>query len=134
MRTSITNTPDPLRARVIGMLSKQSRKYMKLATAPGEAGRLADERFAAAPLLSRHGCRATLSDTSPSSVEPPECRSGEVLTGLLRPDQCEAFGTRCNARASARCTDGVERRSLCRVLKYGRSPGQRASATNMRSG
>lgn len=29
------------------------------------------------------------------SVEPPDCRSGEVLIGLLRPDQCEAFGTRC---------------------------------------
>jgi len=24
-----------------------------------------------------------------------ECRSGEVLRGLLRPDQCPAFGTRC---------------------------------------
>jgi hydrogenase expression/formation protein HypD len=29
------------------------------------------------------------------SVEPAECRSGEVLLGLLRPDRCEAFGTRC---------------------------------------
>jgi len=30
-----------------------------------------------------------------ASIEPAECRSGEVLLGLLRPDQCEAFGTRC---------------------------------------
>lgn len=30
------------------------------------------------------------------SVEPQGCRSGEVLIGKLRPDQCEAFGTRCN--------------------------------------
>ncbi len=28
-------------------------------------------------------------------VEPAECRSGEVLRGLLRPDQCPAFDTRC---------------------------------------
>jgi hydrogenase expression/formation protein HypD len=28
-------------------------------------------------------------------VEPAECRSGDVLQGLIRPDQCAAFGTRC---------------------------------------
>ncbi len=28
-------------------------------------------------------------------IEPPECRSGEVLQGLLRPPECSAFGTRC---------------------------------------
>jgi hydrogenase expression/formation protein HypD len=28
-------------------------------------------------------------------IEPPECRSGEVLRGLLRPDECSEFGTRC---------------------------------------
>jgi hydrogenase expression/formation protein HypD len=27
--------------------------------------------------------------------EPAECRSGEVLRGLLKPVDCEAFGTRC---------------------------------------
>jgi hydrogenase expression/formation protein HypD len=34
-------------------------------------------------------------DSVQTSVEPRECRSGQVLIGLLRPDQCEAFGTRC---------------------------------------
>jgi hydrogenase expression/formation protein HypD len=38
------------------------------------------ERFAIAPV---------------TAVEPAECRSGEVLQGLIRPDQCAAFGTRC---------------------------------------
>ena len=28
-------------------------------------------------------------------LEPEECRSGEVLQGRLRPDECPAFGTRC---------------------------------------
>jgi hydrogenase expression/formation protein HypD len=28
-------------------------------------------------------------------IEPAECRSGEVLKGLIRPDECSAFGTRC---------------------------------------
>ena len=30
--------------------------------------------------------------------EPAECRSGEVLQGLLKPHECEAFGTRCTPR------------------------------------
>ncbi len=28
-------------------------------------------------------------------LEPAECRSGDVLRGRLRPDECEAFGRRC---------------------------------------
>jgi hydrogenase expression/formation protein HypD len=27
--------------------------------------------------------------------EPEECRSGRVLQGLIKPDQCPAFGIRC---------------------------------------
>jgi hydrogenase expression/formation protein HypD len=30
--------------------------------------------------------------------EPAECRSGEVLQGLIKPPQCPAFGTRCTPR------------------------------------
>jgi hydrogenase expression/formation protein HypD len=30
-----------------------------------------------------------------TAEESPECRSGLVLQGLLKPDQCPAFGTRC---------------------------------------
>jgi hydrogenase expression/formation protein HypD len=30
--------------------------------------------------------------------EPSRCRAGEVLQGLLRPDQCECFGTECTPR------------------------------------
>jgi hydrogenase expression/formation protein HypD len=29
-------------------------------------------------------------------VEPPACRSGEVLAGRLKPSDCAAFGTLCN--------------------------------------
>jgi len=28
-------------------------------------------------------------------LEPAECRSGEVLTGQIKPPECECFGTRC---------------------------------------
>jgi hydrogenase expression/formation protein HypD len=32
------------------------------------------------------------------TVEPAACRSGEVLQGLLKPHECEAFGTTCTPR------------------------------------
>ena len=31
----------------------------------------------------------------PPAEEPPGCRCGEVLQGLIRPDECPLFGTRC---------------------------------------
>jgi hydrogenase expression/formation protein HypD len=37
--------------------------------------------------------RFAVGDIRPS--EPPECRSGEVLQGLLRPDECTEYGRRC---------------------------------------
>jgi len=40
----------------------------------------AERRFALAP---------------PCAAVPGECRSGEVLKGMLRPDRCPAFATRC---------------------------------------
>ncbi|MEU6236642.1 hydrogenase formation protein HypD [Kitasatospora sp. NPDC047058] len=33
-----------------------------------------------------------------TTCEPAQCRSGEVLQGLLKPNQCEAFGTVCTPR------------------------------------
>ncbi|MCQ4079347.1 hydrogenase formation protein HypD [Streptomyces sp. RB6PN25] len=33
-----------------------------------------------------------------TTQEPAACRSGEVLQGLLKPHQCEAFGTTCTPR------------------------------------
>jgi hydrogenase expression/formation protein HypD len=33
-----------------------------------------------------------------ATAEPAGCRSGEVLQGLLKPHQCEAFGTACTPR------------------------------------
>ena len=36
--------------------------------------------------------------TGITTLEPAECRSGEVLQGLLKPHECEAFGTTCTPR------------------------------------
>ena len=32
---------------------------------------------------------------APTPVEPPDCRSGLVLAGRLKPDACPLFGTAC---------------------------------------
>ncbi|GCE00781.1 hydrogenase formation protein HypD [Embleya hyalina] len=36
--------------------------------------------------------------TGIDTLEPAECRSGEVLQGLLKPNECAAFGTTCTPR------------------------------------
>ncbi|MFI6284067.1 hydrogenase formation protein HypD [Streptomyces sp. NPDC051018] len=36
--------------------------------------------------------------TGVRTAEPAACRSGEVLQGLIKPRQCEAFGTECTPR------------------------------------
>ena len=48
--------------------------------------------------------------------EPAECRSGEVLQGLLKPHECEAFGTHVHPPHPARRHDGLQRGRLRRVL------------------
>lgn len=43
----------------------------------------------------RFDARARFPVDEAPGAEPPECRSGAVLAGRLKPDQCPAFGTRC---------------------------------------
>jgi hydrogenase expression/formation protein HypD len=43
----------------------------------------------------RFDARERFPEVSPPGSEPSECRSGEVLSGRLRPDECPAFGVRC---------------------------------------
>jgi hydrogenase expression/formation protein HypD len=43
----------------------------------------------------RFDARQRFPDTAPASLEPRECRSGEVLAGRLKPSQCPAFGNLC---------------------------------------
>ena len=48
--------------------------------------------------------------------EPAECRSGEVLQGLLKPHECEAFGTTVHPAHPARRHHGLQRGRLRRLL------------------
>ncbi len=69
--------------------------------------------------------------------ESPLCRSGEVLQGLIKPSDCEAFGTECTPRQPARRPHGLERRCLRGLLPLppahpapSRPPHEGAPVTN----
>lgn len=56
-----------------------------------------------------------------TAVEPPECRSAEVLQGMLRPDQCGAFGTLCTPDRPLGAPMVSSEGACAAYWKYGRS-------------
>jgi len=56
------------------------------------------------------------------TVEPPECRSGQVLQGLLQPDECPAFGTRCTPKHPLGAPMVSSEGACAAYWKYGRRP------------
>ncbi len=64
------------------------RRWRGLATLPNSALALND-RYAAYDAIRRFGL------TRPIASEPPECRAGDVLRGLLKPPVCPSFGKSC---------------------------------------
>jgi hydrogenase expression/formation protein HypD len=67
------------------------RQWRGIGEIPASGWRLA-ARFAGFDAETRFGV---------TEIDPPEsarCRSGEVLRGLIKPHQCEAFGTTCTPR------------------------------------
>ena len=77
--------------------SRSSPRSTRSATAPGAGlGVLPRSGLRLRAGLPRPRRRGALRRSPRSGpIEPAECRSGEVLRGLLRPDECPAFGTRC---------------------------------------
>ncbi|MGW8766322.1 hydrogenase formation protein HypD [Streptomyces sp. NPDC055815] len=65
--------------------------------------------------------------------EPAECRSGEVLQGLLKPNECEAFGTTCTPRSPLGATMVSSEGACAAYYLYRRldagTPGQRPAAS-----
>jgi hydrogenase expression/formation protein HypD len=53
--------------------------------------------------------------------EPPECRSGEVLRGLLRPYECVAFGTLCTPEHPLGAPMVSSEGTCAAYWKYGRT-------------
>ena len=62
--------------------------------------------------------RYTVTDISPE--EPAECRAGEVLQGLLKPSDCEAFGKTCTPRKPLGATMVSSEGACAAYFTYGR--------------
>ena len=52
--------------------------------------------------------------------ESPLCRSGEVLQGLIKPNQCEAFGKECTPRKPLGATMVSSEGACAAYFQYGR--------------
>lgn len=53
--------------------------------------------------------------------EPAACRAGEVLQGLIKPDECEAFGTTCTPRTPLGATMVSSEGACAAYFQYRRS-------------
>lgn len=71
--------------------------------------------------------RFTVTDIA--TKEPEMCRAGEVLQGLLKPNQCEAFGTLCTPRKPLGATMVSAEGACAAYFTYGRfAAADKASA------
>jgi hydrogenase expression/formation protein HypD len=59
--------------------------------------------------------------TSIQALERPECRSGAVLQGLIRPDECAAFGTLCTPEYPLGAPMVSSEGACAAYWKYGRA-------------
>ncbi len=67
------------------------RQWRGIGMIPRSGGRLADA-YADMDASRRFGLEGL------SVTEPTRCRAGEVLQGLIKPSECECFGTECTPR------------------------------------
>ncbi|WP_037906923.1 hydrogenase formation protein HypD [Actinacidiphila yeochonensis] len=79
------------RAMLADVFEVTDRAWRGIGTIPGSGWRLS-ERYRA--FDAEH--RFSVEDVT--TLEPAACRAGEVLQGLLKPHECEAFGTVCTPR------------------------------------
>ncbi len=68
------------------------RQWRGIGMIPGSGWRLA-------PAYAEHDAEQRFDVAGLSVEEPTACRSGEVLQGLIKPDECESFGTACTPRS-----------------------------------
>ena len=76
------------RALLKEIFTPVDRHWRGLDTLPNSALRIGD-RYAAHDATRRFGIAPFF------AAEPPECRAGDVLRGLIKPPQCEAFRRSC---------------------------------------
>jgi hydrogenase expression/formation protein HypD len=79
------------RAMLADVFEVTDRSWRGIGTIPASGWRLS-ERYR------EYDAEYRFSVEGIATEEPAECRSGEVLQGLLKPHQCEQFGTTCTPR------------------------------------
>jgi hydrogenase expression/formation protein HypD len=73
------------------------RAWRGIGTIPGSGWRLSDA-YRDFDAEIRFGVAAGRSDEAAEGGSGPQCRSGEVLQGLIKPTECAAFGETCTPR------------------------------------
>jgi len=63
--------------------------------------------------------------------ESPQCRSGEVLQGLLKPDGCAAFGQECTPQTPLGATMVSAEGACAAYYRYGRVSGGNGGASHV---
>ncbi|MFC4496914.1 hydrogenase formation protein HypD [Streptomyces ovatisporus] len=79
------------KAMLADIFEVTDRAWRGIGVIPGSGWRLS-ERYR------KFDAEHRFSVTGIDTREPVECRSGEVLQGLIKPHECEAFGTVCTPR------------------------------------
>ena len=87
----------------------------RCATGPGAASAMIpDSGWRLSPRYRDFDAEPGSTSAGSQTAESPMCRSGEVLQGLIKPNECAAFGTACTPRNAARRDDGVAARAPAR--------------------
>ena len=113
----------PAQTMVIDVFEVVDRNWRGIGVIPNSGWRLS-ERYRAFDAE----CKFAVSDIQTS--ESPLCRSGEVLQGIIKPHQCEAFGKECTPRMPLGATMVSSEGACAAYFNYGRfvqiSPDQQA--------
>ena len=90
------------------------RQWRGLGLIPASGWRLCEE-------YRRHDAEAKFGVSHIETAEPAACRSGDVLQGIIKPDECPAFGTQCTPRTPLGATMVSSEGACAAYYNYGRS-------------
>ena len=91
-------------------------------------GEIPRSGYALAPKYSRFDATEIFDVGGLEVGEPEECRSGLVLQGRLRPNECPEFGTRCTPEHPLGATMGSTEGACAAYVHYGRARRDDAAA------
>ncbi len=98
------------RAMLADVFEVTDRAWRGIGVIPGSGWRLSEA-------YRDYDAEARFDVAGIQTEESSDCRSGEVLQGLIKPHECAAFGTLCTPRNAARRHHGQQRGCLRRLLR-----------------